>query len=306
MRPYLELCRIYLVPTALADSFAGFALAAVVLQKDEDPLPALLVALMSLCLYSAGMVSNDLFDLEKDRTGAPGKPLPSGAVAPAQAAWLAGGLAGLALCLSFLGGDAFWPAGMVILFALLYNSGAKKIPVIGDLLMGWCRSGNFLLGATVAAGADASFLQVISTAEFLAPALILGVFISLVTAVSRLEDNAFRPRTFRALVHPLLLIPVILTAMNPGSWLNWAANLALALALFRAILLAGENKEELHPATTYVRKALGALVLFDAALLLAFTPPGETSLLPAAALCMLALFSWWWKGKWLQSGGADT
>ena len=66
MRPYLELCRIYLVPTALADSFAGFALAAVVLQEDEDPLPALLVAVMSVCLYSAGMVSNDLFDLEKD------------------------------------------------------------------------------------------------------------------------------------------------------------------------------------------------------------------------------------------------
>ena len=71
-------------------------------------------------------------------------------------------------------------------------------------------------------------------------------------------------------------------------------------------LLAGENKEELHPATTYVRKALGTLVLFDAALLLAFTPPDETSLLPAAALSMLALFSWWWKRNWLQSGGADT
>ena len=36
MRPYLELCRIYLVPTALADSFAGFALAAVVLQLVHD------------------------------------------------------------------------------------------------------------------------------------------------------------------------------------------------------------------------------------------------------------------------------
>ena len=33
MRPYLELCRIYLVPTALADSFAGFALAAAVFNK---------------------------------------------------------------------------------------------------------------------------------------------------------------------------------------------------------------------------------------------------------------------------------
>ena len=306
MRPYLELCRIYLVPTALADSFAGFALAAVVFQKDEAPIPALLVALMSLCLYSAGMASNDLFDLEKDREGAPQKPLPSGAIAPRHAAWLAAGLAGLALGLGFLCGNAFWPAGLVILFALLYNSGAKKIPVLGDVLMGWCRSGNFLVGATAAAGANISFLQVISTVELLAPALILGVFISVVTAVSRLEDTPYKPRTFAALVHPLLLVPVILIAMNPGSWLNWIANLVLAGLLFRAILLAAENQEELHPATTYVRKALGSLVLFDAALLLAFTPHEKTSLLPAAALCMLALFSWWWKSKWLQSGGADT
>ncbi|MEC8894756.1 MAG: UbiA family prenyltransferase, partial [Planctomycetota bacterium] len=245
MRPYLELCRIYLVPTALADSFAGFALASVVFQKDEAPIPALLVALMSLCLYSAGMASNDLFDLEKDREGAPQKPLPSGAIAPRHAAWLAAGLAGLALGLGFLCGNAFWPAGLVILFALLYNSGAKKIPVLGDVLMGWCRSGNFLVGATAAAGASSSFLQVISTVELLAPALILGVFISVVTAVSRLEDTPYKPRTFAALVHPLLLVPVIMIAMNPGSWLNWIANLVLAGLLFRAILLAAENQEEL-------------------------------------------------------------
>ena len=70
MRPYLELCRIYLVPTALADSFAGFALAAAVFNKSEDPLPALVVAVISACLYSSGMAGNDLFDLEKDRQGA--------------------------------------------------------------------------------------------------------------------------------------------------------------------------------------------------------------------------------------------
>lgn len=306
MRPYLELCRIYLVPTALADSFAGFALAAVVLQKNEAPLPAVIVAVMSTCLYSAGMASNDLFDLEKDREGAPEKPLPSGAILPAHAAWLAAGLALLALGLGFLCGAAFWPAGAVIIFALAYNIGAKKIPLLGDVLMGWCRSGNFLIGATAAAGPDGSFFQVLATVELLAPALVLGVFISVVTAVSRLEDQPYKPRTFSALVHPLLLIPVILTAMNPGSWLAWAANLALAVFLFRAILLAGENREQLHPATTYVRNALGALALFDAALLLAFTPHERTSVLPAAVLGLLALFSWWWKRKWLQSGGADT
>ena len=303
MRPYLELCRIYLVPTALADSFAGFALAAAVFNKSEDPLPALVVAVISACLYSSGMVGNDLFDLEKDRQGAPEKPLPSGALPAARAACLAFALALLALGLSFLLGEAYWPAGAVLLCSLLYNIGAKNIPVLGNILMGTCRSGNFLVGATAAAG---SFLQVLSSGELLAPALILGGFIAVVTAISRLEDSDHRPLLFASLAYPLLAIPVILAALNPGSPVNWIANLALLGFLFRAILEAGKNRELLHPATAYIRNALGALIFLDAALLLAFTPPGLSSLLPAAALYLLALFSWWSKRNWLQSGGADT
>jgi len=303
MRPYLELCRIYLVPTALADSFAGFALAAAVFNKSEDPLPALVVAVISACLYSSGMAGNDLFDLEKDRQGAPEKPLPSGALPVARAACLASALALLALGLSFLLGETYWPAGVVLLCSLLYNIGVKNIPVLGNILMGTCRSGNFLVGATAATG---SFLQVLSSEALLVPALILGGFIAVVTAISRLEDSDHRPLLFASLVYPLLAIPVILAALNPGSPVNWIANLALLGFLFRAILEAGKNRELLHPATAYIRNALGALIFLDAALLLAFTPPGLSSLLPAAALYLLALFSWWSKRNWLQSGGADT
>ena len=303
MRPYLELCRIYLVPTALADSFAGFALAAAVFNKSEDPLPALVVAVISACLYSSGMVGNDLFDLEKDRQGAPEKPLPSGALPVARAACLASALALLALGLSFLLGETYWPAGVVLLCSLLYNIGVKNIPVLGNILMGTCRSGNFLVGATAATG---SFLQVLSSEALLVPALILGGFIAVVTAISRLEDSDHRPLLFASLVYPLLAIPVILAALNPGSPVNWIANLALLGFLFRAALEAGKNRGLLHPATSYVRNALGALIFLDAALLLAFTPPELSSLLPAAALYLLALFSWWSKRNWLQSGGADT
>ena len=136
--------------------------------------------------------------------------------------------------------------------------------------------------------------------------MILGGFIAVVTAISRLEDSDHRPLLFASLAYPLLAIPVILAALNPGSPVNWIANLALLGFLFRAILEAGKNRELLHPATAYIRNALGALIFLDAALLLAFTPPGLSSLLPAAALYLLALFSWWSKRNWLQSGGADT
>ena len=303
MRPYLELCRVYLLPTALADSFAGFALAAAIFERSEDPLPVLIAATISACLYSSGMVSNDLFDLEKDREGAPAKPLPAGSITTAQAAWLASHLSVLGIGLSFLVPDAFWPAAAVLICSLLYNIGAKKIPVLGDTLMGSCRSGNFLIGATAAGG---SFLGVLAESRLLAPALVLGGFITVVTAISRLEDGPHRTRIFYTLAFPLLLIPICLIAMNPGSITNSIANLVLLGFLSRALLLARKNRDQLHPATSYTRSALGALILFDAALLLAFTPHDKTSILPTAALYLLALFSWWWKRNWLQSGGADT
>ena len=195
------------------------------------------------------------------------------------------------------------PARLIGPAAVLYNIGAKNIPVLGNILMGTGRSGNFLVGATAAAG---SFLQVLSSEALLAPALILGGFIAVVTAISRLEDRDHLPLIFSSLVYPLLALPAILAAMNPGSPVNWVANLGLLGFLFRAILEAGKSREHLHPATSYVRNALGALIFLDAALLLAFTPPESSALLPAAALYLLALFSWWSKRNWLQSGGADT
>ena len=323
MRPYLELCRIYLVPTALADSFAGFALAGALFKYTVEPLTVLVVAAVSACLYSAGMASNDLFDREKDRQGAPHRPLPSGALPLGHAASLSAGLAALALGLCVLLGDTIWLAGAVLSCSLLYNLGVKNIPVIGNLLMGSCRTGNFLIGATAVEG---SILEVLQEDRLLVPALILGTFIAVVTAISRLEDQPHRPRLFNSLAFPLLGIPIALVAMKPGSLLNGLAGLVVLVFLFRAILRArgtqipapdpgsdGDGKAEgeatrepTHPATVYVRSALGGLILFDASLLLAFTPADTNLALPAVALYLLALFSWWCKRNWLQSGGADT
>jgi 4-hydroxybenzoate polyprenyltransferase len=328
MRPYLELCRIYLVPTALADSFAGFALAGALYKETADPLTVLVVAAVSACLYSAGMASNDLFDLEKDRREAPHRPLPAGALSVAHAVFLSSALAALALGLGVLLGAVIWLAGAVLGCSLLYNLGVKNIPILGNLLMGSCRTGNFLIGATAVAApaVEGSVIHVLQDDRLLVPALILGAFIAVVTAISRLEDQPHRPRLFNSLAFPLLGIPIALVAIKPDSLLNGLAGLVVLVFLFRAILRArraqipapepgsdGDGKAEgeatrepTHPATVYVRSALGGLILFDASLLLAFTPADTNLALPAAALYLLALFSWWCKRNWLQSGGADT
>src|SRR5438094_447674 len=86
--PYARLVRLPNVFTALADiGLGGFA--AVATGDVAPPWPMLLLLpAASACLYSAGMVWNDFFDLEQDRRERPFRPLPSGEIHPRQAAVL--------------------------------------------------------------------------------------------------------------------------------------------------------------------------------------------------------------------------
>jgi 4-hydroxybenzoate polyprenyltransferase len=100
---YLQLTRLPNVFTAVADVLMGF----LVTRPDFDLfsaaprdylLPGLLVA-ASCCLYIAGMVLNDVFDIRVDSYERPSRPLPSGRVPMKSATALGFGLllAGVAL-----------------------------------------------------------------------------------------------------------------------------------------------------------------------------------------------------------------
>lgn len=69
------------------------------------------------------------------------------------------GLVAAALALLGAGGallaGAIIPAGAILLFALLYNAGGKRIPFFGSALMGGCRALNLLLGATALSSFEA-------------------------------------------------------------------------------------------------------------------------------------------------------
>src|ERR1019366_1143630 len=76
-RSYAQLVRLPNLPSALADiGLAGLATGLVVAR-----LPVFLLLLTSsACLYLAGMVWNDYFDLDQDRRERPDRPIPSGAI----------------------------------------------------------------------------------------------------------------------------------------------------------------------------------------------------------------------------------
>jgi 4-hydroxybenzoate polyprenyltransferase len=154
LRSYLELMRLPNVFTAMADVTMGFLF---VQSTDwqwnawwDSWTLALLLAASSL-LYIAGVVLNDVFDLEIDRRQRPERPLPSGRIAIETASRFGWKL----LVLGVLAGSAagfftghMRPGIVAVLLAtciLLYDAWLKRTP-FGPLAMGACRTLNVLLG----------------------------------------------------------------------------------------------------------------------------------------------------------------
>jgi 4-hydroxybenzoate polyprenyltransferase len=308
---FLELFRVFLTPSAVADSFAGYSLAVSLSQKEPQRAEILLVAGTSVALYWLGMLTNDLFDVEKDRQRFPGRPLASGRVSPRAAALVAGGLATAALGLGYLAGAAA-VAIPVLVLALAYNGGGKGVPLLGNLLMGSCRAGNLLLGAVAAVGAEEALRQ----ERILAAAALLGLYIAAVTAVTLLEDRDYRPLSLHLRAAPLLFVPLALVVVQSRSLFNWLNGLALALLLFVPLRRAGrrraglgavaEGPEATHAATQVARRALSGIYLVDAGCLWALSSDSRAVTSPAMALYVLALLGWLWKRHWVKSGRSDT
>src|SRR5688500_5061733 len=114
------------------------------------------LAAASALLYTAGMVLNDVFDIDIDREERPERPLPSGAISLAVAGTFGFTLLALGVVLGWiaglvLGADAAapWRSGLVatLLAALvvLYDVWLKRTP-LGPIGMGLCRFANVLLG----------------------------------------------------------------------------------------------------------------------------------------------------------------
>lgn len=160
-RSYLELMRLPNVFTAMADVTMGFLFVKPLTSpwepwQDSWTLALLLVA--SSLLYIGGVVLNDVFDLDLDRTERPERPLPSGRVSLWGARWLGwkflilGMLLGIGAVSVGTGGGFFTGhfgsgavAPLLAACILIYDAWLKRTP-IGPVAMGGCRMLNVLLG----------------------------------------------------------------------------------------------------------------------------------------------------------------
>jgi 4-hydroxybenzoate polyprenyltransferase len=233
IRPYLALVRVHLTPTAVADSFTGYCLAVAVRGRPPSQLGILGIAAASTLIYWMGMATNDLLDLEKDRASQPHRPLPRGEASRSSVLALSALLAAGGLLAAFLtDAGAGVMASTLLGLALLYNGGAKRIPIIGNLIMGSCRSVNLLMGAAAAIPVR----QLTGERLILLSAAILGIYMAWVTAVSLLEDRPPRVASFLGSTLPILLLPAAVAAISPVPGpLPYLNSIALTLLLGAAI-----------------------------------------------------------------------
>ena len=143
--PYLRLMRLPALMTAWTDCFAGL----VMTHSAPEPISTFVLLLLATTgLYLAGMVFNDVFDVEIDRKERPERPIPSGHVSLRNAIVL-----GVVLLAIGLGSAAAVGRNSLILAValtaclFLYDAGLKKT-VLGPFAMGGCRFLNILMAAS--------------------------------------------------------------------------------------------------------------------------------------------------------------
>jgi hypothetical protein len=205
---YVRVFRLPNVFTALADVLMGFLLTH---NPDNSQMLAVLPLLVaSALMYMAGMILNDVFDVEIDRIERPERPLPSGQISLRWAKTL--GFEMLFFGAVLGPATSFWrhdwrPAVVTIGLAamiLLYDR-VLKSTLLGPLAMGACRFLNVLLGMSLLDGAWTEVHYLVAAG--------IGVYIAGVTWFAR---NEAEPQSHR--LQLALATLVMLSGMGLLAW----------------------------------------------------------------------------------------
>jgi 4-hydroxybenzoate polyprenyltransferase len=309
LRTYAQLVRLPNVFTAFADIALGVlatwqlmpeALAAGWVWKAACLLAA------SGCLYSGGMVFNDVFDLEEDKRERPFRPIPSGRIRWSVAALLGTVLLvagiGFALLAGRRGSDsalskpglAFYVACVLAAAILLYDGWLKKFWA-GPLGMGACRFSNVLLGLSLAPN--------LGWPWGIHLALVVGVYVVGVTWFARTEAQMSR-RSVLAGAAGVMAAGLLLSLAAPvvAAEFNLAPHASI---LFPYLLVAlgflvgfPISRAISRPSPAHVQKAVKrailGLVILDATLASSIAGVGGLAIL---VLLVPALYL----GRWIYS-----
>jgi 4-hydroxybenzoate polyprenyltransferase len=291
--PWLQLCRVPAVFTAVGDVVLGYLL----VHQSLAGADVWGLVVSSACLYLSGMVWNDVFDRQRDAVDRPGRPLPSGRVSLPGAVGLAAGLmVGGIGAASLVSRNSLAVAGMLAVVILAYD-GVLKQTVLGPVAMGGCRFLNVILGAS----SDWLRFEQVWWRPQIWVAAGLGVYVVGVTLFARTE--AVRSRR-GPLIAGLVIANVGLSLLL--AWVaNWpGAGQETALLMLLVIMLILNRRlvsavYDPGPAAvqTAVRTMLLSIITLDASLIYAkLGPPGMPYVLGVLALLVPAVVV----GRWIR------
>ncbi|MCY2932902.1 MAG: UbiA family prenyltransferase [Planctomycetota bacterium] len=184
LKPFLKLIRLPNVITAACNSLAGALCAGVGLNRWPD---LLMLALSSMSIYAAGILWNDLFDLEEDRRERPSRPLPSGEVS-VRLAWLISILlAVIGVILAALVSLKVGVLAIILLSVVFSYDRWTKKNALGPWNMGLCRGLNLALGLVLKPVARWGVLAVLG----------YSIYIAGVTYISRQETKTGETKGLR-------------------------------------------------------------------------------------------------------------
>lgn len=295
-RTYAQLVRLPNVFTALADICLGALVTGAWFDRWQVLLPLLPA---SGCLYSGGMVWNDVFDVEQDRRERPFRPLPSGRISRRHAMLFGTVLLGLGVGCAFLAGamasSGFaWasPAfALALAAAILLYDGWLKYTWAGPLGMGTCRCLNVLLGL--------SAVEPERRPWGLHLAFVVGVYIVGVTWFARTEARRSSQTALAGAALVMLgglMLALLVPARLPpdtGSplfpYLLVGLGFLIGIPVCQAIALPTPPRVQ-----AAVKRSLMGLVVLDATLATAFIGA-------AGLLILLLLPPALYLGRWLYS-----
>lgn len=286
---WLRLFRLPNIFTAFADVAMGF----VITQQSLQPTATLIALLVaSGCLYTAGMVLNDVFDVEQDTRERPQRPIPSGRISLATARFVGFALLALGVISGIAAG--YWPgsdialpwrsgvvAGLLALSIVMYDIVLKRTP-IGPVFMGLCRFFNVLLGMSCVVDAERFTVDRPATLYFpdgyLIVAAALAIYVLGITLFARTEAiQSNRPALIRGVAVMALGIALLLAAQGrivppaqfamQNEWLWPLLLLMFAISVGRhcAAAIAAPSPPKVQWA---VKFALLSIITFDAAVAL--------------------------------------
>ncbi len=265
--------------TLISDSTAS----ALIVGSYLLPVPAFILALLaSFCAYWAGMIHNDIVDLEDDRATRPNRPLVAGRISPVVAGHIANGMLLIGPLLILIAttffesqklwmGAAFASAAMLSLTVRAYNSPLKKTP-LGPVLMGACRTLNILMVGCCMLSVNLIDAAPVALVWF---ALAIGCYIMGVTVYARREetDSHVGTLTFGLILETAALVVLAGFPLWSKTEHDWGLDPKLAYPLLMGLIgltvvqrgFFGISHPVPRKVQLAVRHAILTLILIDAA-----------------------------------------